>query len=98
MIRVLIQDCHLRLRKYKATIEAEQTKCSTILGEALYKLIGVVDSNHLPPGRMTPEQHADVIFSKLDINKDGQLSRAEFIRGASGDGDIMGMLQFTQAS
>ncbi|VDM06499.1 unnamed protein product, partial [Schistocephalus solidus] len=35
MIRVLIQDCHLRLRKYKATIEEEQTKCSTILGEVL---------------------------------------------------------------
>ncbi|BHF72022.1 hypothetical protein SprV_0401508500 [Sparganum proliferum] len=35
MIRVLIQDCHLRLRKYKATIEEEQAKCSRILGEPL---------------------------------------------------------------
>nr|VZH99566.1 unnamed protein product [Spirometra erinaceieuropaei] len=35
MIRVLIQDCHLRLRKYKATIEEERTKCSRILGELL---------------------------------------------------------------
>ncbi|BHF75361.1 hypothetical protein SprV_0501845700 [Sparganum proliferum] len=35
MIRVLIQDCHLRLRKYKAAIEDEQTKCSRILGEPL---------------------------------------------------------------
>nr|VZI03754.1 unnamed protein product [Spirometra erinaceieuropaei] len=35
MIRVLIQDCHLRLRKYKAAIEDEQAKCSRILGEPL---------------------------------------------------------------
>ncbi|VDL88105.1 unnamed protein product [Schistocephalus solidus] len=35
MIGVLIQDGHLRLRKYKATIEEEQTKCSMILGEVL---------------------------------------------------------------
>ncbi|BHF76575.1 hypothetical protein SprV_0501967300 [Sparganum proliferum] len=35
MIRVLIQDCHLRLRKYKATIGEERTKCSRILGELL---------------------------------------------------------------
>ncbi|BHF64099.1 hypothetical protein SprV_0200709800 [Sparganum proliferum] len=35
MIRVLIQDCHLRLRKYKAAIEDEQAKCSRTLGEPL---------------------------------------------------------------
>ncbi|BHF69315.1 hypothetical protein SprV_0301235900 [Sparganum proliferum] len=35
MIRVLIQDCHLRIRKYKAAIEDEQTKCSRFLGEPL---------------------------------------------------------------
>ncbi|BHF75226.1 hypothetical protein SprV_0501832100 [Sparganum proliferum] len=35
MIRILIQDCHLRLRKYKAAIEDEQAKCSRILGEPL---------------------------------------------------------------
>ncbi|KAL7055942.1 hypothetical protein AAHC03_022727 [Spirometra sp. Aus1] len=65
--------------------------------KALYSLIGVVDSDQLPPGHMTPEQHADAIFAKLDINRDGQLSREEFVRGACGDADIMGMLQFTQS-
>ncbi|BHF81713.1 hypothetical protein SprV_0802484600 [Sparganum proliferum] len=35
MIRVLIQDFHLRLREYKEAIEDEQAKCSRILGESL---------------------------------------------------------------
>ncbi|VDO04665.1 unnamed protein product [Rodentolepis nana] len=68
----------------------------TVMLEALYKLVGVIDTSQLPPGHMTPAQHAAAIFEKLDVNKDGTLSREEFIRGTSGDQNVMSMLKFTE--
>ncbi|CDI97166.1 EF HAND 1 calcium binding site [Echinococcus multilocularis] len=65
----------------------------TTMLKALYKLVGVLDTSQLPPGHLTPEQHAAAIFEKLDVNKDGTLSREEFIRGTSGDQNA---LQFTE--
>ena len=59
-------------------------------------MVGVLDISQLPPGQMTPEQHAAAIFDKLDINKDGSLTRDEFIRGTRGDQNVMAMLKFTE--
>ncbi|KAL5104210.1 Calcium-binding protein NCS-1 [Taenia crassiceps] len=51
----------------------------TTMLNALYKLVGALDTSQLPPGHLTPEQHAAAIFEKLDVNKDGTLSREEFV-------------------
>lgn len=64
--------------------------------QALYKLVGVLDASQFMPGQMTPAQHAAAIFEKLDTNKDGTLSREEFIRGTNGDQNVVAMLKMTQ--
>ena len=57
-----------------------------------------MDSSHLPSGQMTPEQHAKLIFNKLDTNKDGVLTREEFILGTKSDSNVMNMLNLTTSS
>ncbi|BHF73432.1 hypothetical protein SprV_0401651300 [Sparganum proliferum] len=65
MTRVLINDCHLRLHKYRAVIEQERTECATLFGElvtdSLGRTISILAKRRQELKRMSLEQK----FGKL---------------------------------
>ncbi|BHF64967.1 hypothetical protein SprV_0200797600 [Sparganum proliferum] len=70
MIRVLINDCHLRLRKYRTVIEERRAECTALLGESvaecLDRTIATVAKARQKVKRMNLDQKA--VKLKPEIN------------------------------
>ncbi|CAG5109607.1 Oidioi.mRNA.OKI2018_I69.chr2.g4127.t1.cds [Oikopleura dioica] len=54
--------------------------------EAIFSLLG--SDERFAQNSLSPESRVDRIFSKMDINGDGELSKEEFLRGAKNDKSI----------
>ncbi len=58
--------------------------------KSVYKMLAVIGS---APGDANPEGRAKRLFDTIDINKDGSLSRDEFLRGCMKDDELMLLLE-----
>ena len=54
----------------------------------------MVGNNKVMMDNTTPEQRVDQIFDQMDKNKDGKLTKEEFIRGAKNDNSVSELLSF----
>ena len=63
--------------------------------EIVRSVFKVTGSNKvsLPKDESTPERMAHKMFSRLDINKDGNINREEFIAGAKQHPTFMKLLE-----
>lgn len=67
----------------------ERREMSRII-EAIYEMLGTV--THGPNAAEAPAERARRIFDKMDSNRDGVLSRQEFIQGCLEDSDLSDLL------
>ena len=63
--------------------------------QAIYNMVGNSISQNNPDD--TPEKRTDEIFEKMDENKDGVLSKEEFIKGCMADQFLYQMLTADQS-
>lgn len=68
--------------------------CSVYL-QAIYNMLGSAVTENNPED--TPEKRTVEIFEKMDINKDGVLSKDEFIKGCMNDQFLYQMLTADQS-
>ncbi|XP_069462030.1 visinin-like protein 1 [Ambystoma mexicanum] len=61
--------------------------------EAIYKMVGTVIMMKMNEDGLTPQQRVDKIFSKMDKNKDDQITLDEFKEAAKSDPSIVLLLQ-----
>nr|VZI34730.1 unnamed protein product [Spirometra erinaceieuropaei] len=73
MTRVLINDCHLRLHKYRAVIEQKRTECATLFGElitdSLGRTISILAKRRQELKRMNLEQKFGKLKPEYKTNK-----------------------------
>lgn len=74
-----------------------QHSCSGILllflFQAIYKMVGTVIMMRMNQDGLTPQQRVDKIFTKMDKDKDDQISLEEFKEAAKSDPSIVLLLQ-----
>ncbi|KAK4808899.1 hypothetical protein QYF61_008014 [Mycteria americana] len=61
--------------------------------EAIYKMVGTVIMMRMNQDGLTPQQRVDKIFTKMDKDKDDQISLEEFKEAAKSDPSIVLLLQ-----
>lgn len=61
--------------------------------EAIYKMVGTVIMMRMDQDGLTPQQRVDKIFTKMDKDKDDQISLEEFKEAAKSDPSIVLLLQ-----
>lgn len=64
-----------------------------ILLQAIYKMVGTVIMMRMNQDGLTPQQRVDKIFTKMDKDKDDQISLEEFKEAAKSDPSIVLLLQ-----
>lgn len=65
--------------------------CSSL--QAIYKMVGTVIMMRMNQDGLTPQQRVDKIFTKMDKDKDDQISLEEFKEAAKSDPSIVLLLQ-----
>ncbi|NWV66392.1 HPCL4 protein, partial [Malurus elegans] len=60
---------------------------------AIYKMVGTVIMMRMNQDGLTPQQRVDKIFTKMDKDKDDQISLEEFKEAAKSDPSIVLLLQ-----
>jgi len=66
----------------------------TKLVSSIYKMISGTDQAHILQ-QETPEERAEAIFEKMDIDSDGKITKEEFIKTCIHDKNLLGMLSPT---
>uniref|UniRef100_A0A7N4V5L7 Hippocalcin-like protein 4 n=1 Tax=Sarcophilus harrisii TaxID=9305 RepID=A0A7N4V5L7_SARHA len=61
--------------------------------EAIYKMVGTVIMMRMNQDGLTPQQRVDKIFTKMDQDKDDQITLEEFKEAAKSDPSIVLLLQ-----
>ncbi|NXP33431.1 HPCL4 protein, partial [Leiothrix lutea] len=61
--------------------------------QAIYKMVGTVIMMRMNQDGLTPQQRVDKIFTKMDKDKDDQISLEEFKEAAKSDPSIVLLLQ-----
>ncbi|XP_062364888.1 hippocalcin-like protein 4 isoform X2 [Cinclus cinclus] len=61
--------------------------------KAIYKMVGTVIMMRMNQDGLTPQQRVDKIFTKMDKDKDDQISLEEFKEAAKSDPSIVLLLQ-----
>ncbi|XP_015667169.1 hippocalcin-like protein 4 isoform X2 [Protobothrops mucrosquamatus] len=61
--------------------------------KAIYKMVGTVIMMRMDQDGLTPQQRVDKIFTKMDKDKDDQISLEEFKEAAKSDPSIVLLLQ-----